>query len=427
MWRVLARQACTYLCCFLALGAVCAAQPNDPDLSVSSIDLDAALARALAENPDLVAFGYELEAAEGRVQQAGLRPNPELGVTVEDAFGNDTNRSIERAETTVTLGWLLERGVRARIVDAARADLSLHMANADVMRLDVGAETARRFLACLASQERLRIATLAVQQAEETVRLVAERVAAGRALEAELARAQADLVRTELVREEHEHEKLSAYHRLSAQWGQTEPDFSSVRGDLLTLPALEPFEALLSRVDTNPEQARLLSEQRLAEAGLRLAEARRRPSWEVSAGIRRFELTDDFAFVGGVTIPLPVRDRNQGRIAEARAEVERTRAERTANRVRIETALFVLYQELDYKLRRAARLEADVLPRLERALVDTRRAFELGRSGYFEWRVVQAELLEARNDRLDASVGAHEIVIEIERLTGVRVAPTASE
>src|SRR5690606_9171196 len=139
MWRVLARQACTYLCCFLALGAVCAAQPNDPDLSVSSIDLDAALARALAENPDLVAFGYELEAAEGRVQQAGLRPNPELGVTVEDAFGNDTNRSIERAETTVTLGWLLERGVRARIVDAARADLSLHMANADVMRLDVGA------------------------------------------------------------------------------------------------------------------------------------------------------------------------------------------------------------------------------------------------------------------------------------------------
>jgi outer membrane protein, heavy metal efflux system len=374
-----------------------------------------------------VAFGYQLEAAEGRLQQAGLRPNPELGVTVEDAFGNDTHRSIDRAETTVTLGWLLERGVRPRIVDVARADLSLHRSDADVVRLDVGAETARRFLACLAFQERLRMASLAVGQTEETVRRIAERVAAGRALEAEQARAEADLVRAELLQEDYEHELLSAYHRLSAQWGQTEPDFSSVVGNLWTLPTLESFEGLLSRIDANPEHARLLSEQRLAEAELRLAQSRRLPSWEVSVGVRRFESSDDFAIVGGVTIPLPVRDRNQGRISEARAGIERIRVETTASRVRIETTLFVLYQELNHNLQRAARLEADVLPRLERALADTRRAYELGRSGYSEWRVVQAELLDARSDGLQASIEAHEIVLEIERLTGVRMAPGASQ
>src|SRR5690606_16294206 len=109
MWRFLARPACAYLC-FLAVGPIAVAQNNLEPLS-ARIDLDAALARALAENPDLVAFGYQLEAAEGRLRQAGLRPNPELGVTVEDALGNDTHRSIDRAETTVTLGWLLERGV----------------------------------------------------------------------------------------------------------------------------------------------------------------------------------------------------------------------------------------------------------------------------------------------------------------------------
>src|SRR5690606_26592293 len=185
----------------------------------------------------------------------------------------------------------------------------------------------RGFLTCLAFQERIRMASLAVGQTEETVQLISERVAAGRALQAEQARAEADLVRAELVQEDYEHELLSAYHRLSAQWGLTQPDFSSVSGDLGTLPTLEPFEALLSRLDANPERARLLSEQRLAEAELRLAEARRRPSWEVSAGIRRFELSDDLAVVGGITIPLPVRDRNQGRIAEARAEVQRAYAE----------------------------------------------------------------------------------------------------
>ena len=151
-----------------------------------------------------------------------------------------------------------------------------------------------------------------------------------------------------------------------------------------------------------------------------------RPNWRVYAGLRRIERTDDLALVGGITIPLAVRDRNQGRIAEARANVGRIDAEATAARVRIETALFVLYQELRHNTQLADRLTEDVIPRLERALADTRRAYELGRYSYFEWTVVQAEVLEANNDLLEASIGAHRIVIEIERLTGVQFALPAT-
>jgi len=117
---------------------------------------------------------------------------------------------------------------------------------------------------------------------------------------------------------------------------------------------------------------------------------------------------------------LAVRDRNQGRITEARANLARTEAETAAARVYIETALFVLYQELKHNLELAQRLNQDVIPRFERALADTRRAYELGRYSYFEWSVVQAELLGANNDLLEANIGAHRIIIEIERLTGVR-------
>ena len=55
-----------------------------------------------------------------------------------------------------------------------------------------------------------------------------------------------------------------------------------------------------------------------------------------------------------------------------------------------------------------------------------RRAYELGRYGYFEWRSVQGELLDANNDLLEASVEAQRIVIEIERLTGTRFAPATA-
>ena len=117
---------------------------------------------------------------------------------------------------------------------------------------------------------------------------------------------------------------------------------------------------------------------------------------------------------------MTVRNRNQGQISEARANLARTGAETTAARVRVETSLYVLYQEFLHSVHIAERLSNDVVPRLERALTDTQRAYELGRYSYLEWRVVQAELLEANNDLLETSVDAHRIIIEIERLTGVR-------
>jgi len=307
------------------------------------------------------------------------------------------------------------------------AILSSPMAHAEIVRIDAAAETARRFVTSLAYQGRLANAGRAVALAQETVDLIAESVAAGRSLEAELARAEADLARAELLQEDYEHELRSAYHLLSAQWGETQPDFSSVRGNVDPLPVLEPFEALLMRVGENPELMRYMSQQRLDEAELRLAQARSKPSWHVSGGLRRYEGSDDLALVGGLTVPLPIRNRNQGSIAAARADVTRTRAEMMAGRVRIETALFALHQELNHDLQLAGRLRTDVIPRLERALADTRRAYELGRYGYSEWRIVQGELLAANNDLLEAGIDAHRIVIEIERLTGARGSPPAGQ
>ena len=99
----------------------------------------------------------------------------------------------------------------------------------------------------------------------------------------------------------------------------------------------------------------------------------------------------------------------------------------TAARIRNETSLFVIYQELQHSLHRAKTFRDDVIPHLEQALTDTRNAYELGRYSYFEWRTVQKDLLEARSALVEASVDAHQNTIEIERLTGVRIAqPTTS-
>ena len=134
------------------------------------------------------------------------------------------------------------------------------------------------------------------------------------------------------------------------------------------------------------------------------------------------ESTDDYAMVAGITIPLALRNRNQGRISEARAVISQTRAETAAAKIRIETTLFVLYESLQHSLHRATTLQNEIIPRVESALAETRTAYERGRYSYLEWRTVQAELLDARRKLIEASIDAHRQVIEIERLTGVRVA-----
>lgn len=376
------------------------------------------LNRTLADNPTLKVQGLAVDAAQGRLLQSTYRPYPQLQVSVQDALGTGDFRGLHGSETTISLGWMLERGVRERIVDVARAGVDSSATDIEIAQLDVLAETARMFIETLVFQERHRNAALGVELAQDAVAAVELRVAAGRALAAELDRAEAEFARAELRLDDYEHELLSAYYRLSAQWGATEPDFARVAGNLSGMPRVDAFEALLRRVEQNPDLAAFVTQSRVAEAELNLAKARARPNWQLSGGLRRAELTDDWALVGGIIVPLRFGNRNEGRIAETRANLTRIELAADAARVFIETELFVLYQELTHNFELAERLENDVAPRYESALRDTGRAFELGRSSYIEYRAVQTELLEVAYEILDAHAQAWRLAIELERLTG---------
>lgn len=388
----------------------------------SALNLREALARAVTHNKELAAFDHRLAEQEGRVQQAGLLPNPVLKLTVEDFAGREDLEGFDSAQTTLSLGWVLERSIRRRRVAAAEAGSSLLLTDAEILRLDLAAETAQRFLNSLANQARLENATEAVSLAEDTVSAVKRRVRAGKSPHAELSRAEAELAMANLALDDVGHELAIAYHRLAAQWGDVELRFSHVRGDLLSLPTTEPLSKIQGRVDQNPRLLRFVSEERIAKANLRLAEAKRWPTLRPSIGVRRYETNDDFALVAGLSIPLPVLNRNQGRLSESRAALSRTRADSEAARVQVHTSLFEVYQEFQHHIHRADALREKVIPRLSKALDETRQGYEKGRYSYFEWHAVQADLLEARNELVEASTGAHRLVIVLERLTGERVA-----
>jgi cobalt-zinc-cadmium efflux system outer membrane protein len=391
-------------------------------VAAESISLDEAILETMTRSPELIAFNYALDAQDGRILQAGLSPRPELGVSVENVLGTGNAQGFSGAEATVSIAWVLEGGLRQRRIDTARAGSQVLAAEADVMRLDAAAETARHYTDALAQQMRREIADQALALAQETVVAIQARVDAGTTLTAELSRAQAALARRALYREDIDHELEAAYHRLAAQWGELSPAFQQVEGDPLNLPELESFDELVGRIERNPDLTRYLSEQRLNEAALRLEQAQSQGLWRFNAGIRRLQLTTDTGFVAGVTIPLSRGNNNQGRIAEARANLQRSTASEEAARVRIQTALLVLYLELEHSIHRVETLESDVIPRFEQALSESQRAYELGRYSYLEWLQAQNDVLDARGELAESSIQAHLRMIEIERLTGVRLA-----
>lgn len=389
-----------------------------------SINLQDAITRTFEHNPALHAFSYALKAQSGRQLQASLAASPEISLDIEDALGSGPFDGIDNAQITLGIAWVLEGDIRQSHSDVARGGAALLSTQATIKRLDAAAQTARLYVLSLANQARLRNALKTVALAEETVNAVHKRVTAGKTPGAELSRARAELARRQLAHEDIEHELRSAIRQLAAQWGETQPGFTHLEGDIFSLPATLPFATLplttlKAHLERSPDFTRLMSEKSLLQAQLKLAESQSNPPWRVNLGLRHFETTNDQALVAGIALPFGERSRNTGNIIAARENLSQTVAQADALKVRFETMLYVLSEELQHSLHRIDAYRGDILPQLEEALKETRKAYNLGRYSYLEWHSVQAELLAARSTLVETSIDAHLKVIEIERLTGV--------
>lgn len=401
----------------LVFGAPTFATAADAPLSLRE-----ALARTLQSNPDLSAYQYVLKAQDGRITQAGLKPNPVLTADLENVLGTGDTKGFDAAELTIGLSQLIELGgLRSKRIASAQIGREGLEAEGHIARLDIVAETARRFVSLVSQQEEHRLTHLGVEFAEKTADAVKRRVEAAKSPEAEQDRSAVALERARIADAHAEHELVAARYELAASWGAVEPDFTEVVADLYSLPPVAEYPALLAALDRTPDLNRYLTEARLRDSEITLALANRRPGIEFGAGVRRLQESTDTAFVFSVGVPLPFYNKNQGLIAEAEALKSGAEAGRVAAQVRARTQLFRNYRELLDQRTQVAALRERALPRMEAALKNTEYAYDRGRYSYLELVDAQRELLEVRDGLIDAATQYHLTLIEIERLTGTAV------
>lgn len=378
-----------------------------------------AMSRALQSNPDLAAYQYVLKAQDGRIAQAGYRPNPVLNTSLENVLGSGGNKGTDSAELTIGLSQVIELGgLRSKRVAVAQFEREGLESEGHIARLDVLAETARRFVSLVSQQEEHQLTHLAVELAEKTAANVEKRVAAAKSPLAERDRAAVALERAKTADAHAEHELQAARYDLAASWGSDRPDFGSASANLYDLPAVADYDQLLAALANTPDLNRYLSDARLRDSEITLALASRNPGIEVGAGVRRLQSTKDNAFVFSVGVPLPLFNRNQGLVEEAEARKLGATANRAAAVLKARTQLYRNYRELLDRHNEVTALRERALPRMEAALEATDYAYERGRYSYLELVDAQRELLAVRDSLIEAAAAYHLTLIEIERLTG---------
>jgi outer membrane protein, heavy metal efflux system len=410
------KRACLIACVLSATCSFAAARPGEP--SDDALTLNRAIEATIAQNPDLQASAFELKAADARMTQAGLRPNPELSLEVDGLAARGLAASPDERQATLSLSQVLELGdKRSRRIAVAGSERDIATIDQQAHQLDAFAEVVRRFIDVVAAQERVSLARDATALTERTAKTTAARVAAARTPQAELSRAQIAVTRAHADERQAESVLRGAKHSLVAMWGESTVVFQSARADLLTLEPLAPLESLRERMDRNPDLVRFASEARLREAELRLAQSQARPNLTVGIGLRRFQASGDVGLTAGVSVALPLFDRNQGAIAEARVRRQQTNSQERATRIRLQAALFALYQQLLSSRDLLSTLQNDALPQASAALEQTQYGYDRGRFSYLELGVAQQELIGLRAAAIDAAVDYHRLTAEIERLT----------
>ncbi len=409
-------------------GAFEASQDPDRPLAAApaltgEISLRDAIAASLASSPELAAFSYDIRSREAQAIQAAARPNPVLAIELEDFAGSGDRSSFDSAQTTLSLGQLVELGgKRTARVNLAERERTLAGWDFETRRIAVLTDTAKAFVAVLALQDRQKLARDLEVLAQETLRSVASTVRAGAVSPVEEERARVNLERVQLEAVRSAKELETAHALLAATWGQPEATFERVVGDLGAVPSPPALPALLAAAPESPDLARWNAEIAQREAAIALERARRIPDVTVSFGGRHYAEGSDTGLVAGVSVPLPLFDRNRGDLLDARHRLARAQAERRLADVSVRSGLVATYQELSVAHGEVTALRDQIIPRAERVFRETRRGYATGLFRYVEVLDAERTLFDARRELLGALVAFHLAATDLERLTGTPLA-----
>jgi outer membrane protein, heavy metal efflux system len=388
-----------------------AAQASAPQ-PIAPLTLRSAVDMALTQNPQLRAATAELDANDGTVRQAGLIPNPVLGVDQEDLKSGTRVTTMQLSQTLET------GGKRAARVEVAQRGKDIAALELTARRADVRATAIQAFFEALTAQERVKVVEESLRIANSGADAAARRVTAGKVSPTEETRARVAASTARIDLRQAQAEASAALRALSAVMGVPEGSIQRLDGNVETLPVAPSAPDIMARLPDAPAVRRAQLEVQRADATYGLARANGVPDVTVGVGARRAQDLGRTQAVFSVSVPLPFFDRNQGTQLEALRRRDAAQATAQAEELRIRSEVLQMADLLQARKDEVEALRKEVLPGAQSAYEAAKTGFELGKFSFLDALDAQRTWLQVRSQYYTAVAQVHRTAAEIDRQLG---------
>lgn len=392
---------------------------------------DDLVAYALSHNLELQAARKEIDAAKAMSRQARLRANPKLDIGV--------SQNVTGTDHTIDVGGMLplELGGRrsARIIVAEREVEVREHDFANRERLLAG-EVRLKFGETLAQSLKLSLTDGRIESNQQSYNLVAARVLEGATPPLEQNMVLVELNRLRSQRESAEGKLETLILELKNLIGVSPEGPLRLLGDFDHLVDQLPniIEATDRALRERPDLLSARALQSWADARIEQAHAEGRLDASLSAGYEH--MTFGFPVRGiddsgrlqpvsggfhylkfGVSLDLPVRNKNQGAIEAAVAESEAAKRRREFAELLVRHDVASAYAQYERSVRAMEIFRIGVNEQAKANLDVVRQTYELGSKTLIDYLTEQRHFIDLENDFIDAQLAAYDARIQIARAT----------
>lgn len=373
-------------------------------------------------NPTLAAARNGVQAGIGRAEQAGLYPNPTLEIGVEELSTIDAD---DRKEKVSFVQPLILGGRRGAAVAAARAEQETAAHAFHGVRRDLFRRVHTRWAEQLYFREANAAFSELLRVANHTLGIAQTRFDARAAPESQVTKALLEVYELEVAQQQLGQEQARGSAELSSLLGGARIPFDRLVG-ALDPDSISTSELLRSTaLDDHPALQAAQRDIEAAEASLREAKAARIPDLGLFVAYGRYRAIDEGFVEAGLTVPLPIFNRNQGRVAETQSLAAQAQDRARIVHNDLEAALEVARQRYLIARDRLRAAVDRIVPAADRGLTQAEEGYRVGNSPFLELIDAQRTLANVRLRTLELTKDI--IVAEAELMSLLGAGPYGEE
>ncbi len=391
----------------------------------SILTLEQAYANVLAQNPQVQSYKARVMAAEGHRLQESLMPNPEAVFEAENFGGDSPRNGLDGAEYTLGVEQKIEiAGKRSKREQVASLEKQQASQEALAGIQATFAQTKAAYMRVAIAQERLSLVEKRVVLADKTHTTVKNRISAAKSADIQHTKADIEVSAAEVEQRKAIKELDIAKTELANLMGVSTLD-AVISYDLSTLPDVPEREVLMQALEQTPMSTLSKLSVLRENSALVLARANGVADPSFGLGVRRYNEDDGTAFLASVSIPITIFDRNQGNIAQAKANVLAAKSDHRTQTLNLTRQAEELLQTLISAKEEVLAYQDGILPSAQRAYTQAEEGFERGAFSFLDLLDAQRTLFDVQESHLEALASFHETKSKIDMLTG-EYAPIAA-